>query len=250
MSTADLDQTAREIAAADRVLAFVGSGLSAASGVPTYRGEDGLFSDSETEKLARAGTLESEPERALEFYEEGRQTIRGYEPNPGHRALARLSERGTYTVATQNVDGLLERAADALGVDLAIHYLHGSLDRIRCHDCERVIDRKVDLSELPRCRECRGLLRPDVVLFGEMLPRDAFDASVDAAQRADVCLVLGTSGAVFPAAGLPRKAKRAGAFLAEINPRETELSGLCDALHRGKTGTLLPDLEERIQRLG
>lgn len=247
MSDDDLDETARELAAADRVLAFVGSGLSAESGVPTYRGEDGLFSDPETAKLARAGTLDREPERALEFYEEGRQKIRELEPNPGHRALARLSTRADYTIATQNVDGLLERAADAVGTDLDIHYLHGSLYRIRCHDCERVVDREVDLSELPRCPECDGLLRPDVVLFGEMLPGDAFDASVDAAQRADVCLLLGTSGIVYPAAGLPRQAKRAGAFLVEINPEATELSELCDVALRGRTGELLPEIEERVE---
>lgn len=246
MSRDELEETARQLAAADRVLAFVGSGFSEESGVPTFRGEDGLFSDPEIAKLARAGTLENEPERALEFYQEGRERIRELEPNPGHHALARLAKRAEYTASTQNIDGLLERAADTEDADLDIHYIHGSLYRIRCHDCDREVEREVDLSEVPECPDCGGLLRPDVVLFGEVLPRDAFDASVEASERADVCLILGTSGVVYPAAGLPRQAKNSGAFVAEINTDTTELSELCDATIRGKTGEILPKIEQRV----
>lgn len=234
---------------ADDVLVFAGSGFSAESGIPTFRGEDGLFSDENIEELAHAGILEREPERALEWYEEARRRIREANPNPGHYALARLSRRANYTVATQNVDGLLERAAETEGVELEVHHVHGTLERIRCHDCEHIVDEGGDLDEMPRCDDCGGWLRPDIVLFGEMLPRDAFDASARAAERADVCLLLGTSGLVYPAAGLPEKAAGAGAKLIEINPNPTELSEHCDTILRGKTGELLPEIETTLEEL-
>lgn len=247
MSVEKIERTARHLAEADRVLAFVGSGFSAESGVPTFRGEDGLFSDPEIAELAYAGTLEEDPERALEFYEESRRRIRELEPNAGHHSLARLAEFAAYVVATQNVDGLLERAAAEEGVELEFNYIHGSLFRIRCHDCRREVEGEIDLSETPRCRECGGLLRPDVVLFGELLPDGAFDASVEAAEVADVCMLLGTSGIVYPAAGLPREAKRNGAFLVEVNTNSTELSDLCDVRLRGKTGEIVPKIERAVR---
>ena len=246
MSTDDIERAARLVAEAGDVLVFAGSGFSAESGVPTFRGEDGLFSDDEVAKLAYAGTLEKEPEQALSFYEEGRRKIRQLEPNPGHYALARLSRGARYTVATQNVDGLLERACRAEGVEVPIHHIHGSLFEVVCHDCGRSHDPEVDLSEVPTCPECGGLLRPDVVLFGEMLPTDAFDASSRAAAETDLCLLLGTSGIVYPAAGLPREAKRAGAQLVEINTESTELTDICDLSIRGKTGEVLPAIEEAL----
>mgnify|MGYP006281184537 CR=1 FL=1 len=244
-----IEQTARLLDRADEVLVFAGSGFSAESGVPTFRGEDGLFSDEKIAELAYAGTLERDPERALSWYEKGRNRIRQLEPNPGHYALTRLSQTGEFTVATQNVDGLLERAARREGVELEIHYIHGSLFRVRCHDCGRLVDRDVDLSTVPECGECGGFLRPDIVLFGEMLPREAFDASAEAAERADVCLLLGTSGIVYPAAGLPRETRRSGGKLVEINTEETELSEICDVTIRGKTGEFLPRIEEALESL-
>ncbi len=244
------DDTIRAIAesfeSAREVLVFAGSGLSAESGVPTFRGEDGLFSDEAIVELARAGILEREPKRALEWYEKGRRRIREVEPNPGHYALARLSQTADYTVATQNVDGLLERAADAESVELPVHHLHGSLDRICCRECGAEADASLDLSEMPTCEACGGLLRPDIVLFGELLPDEAFDASARAAASADVCLLLGTSGLVYPAAGLPERAAEAGAELIEINPNPTELSERCDTIVRGKTGETLPAIEAEM----
>lgn len=242
----EIEQVAELLAEADEVFVFAGSGLSAESGVPTFRGEDGLFSDPEVAELARLETLEREPERALEWYQEGRERMREVDPNPGHHALARIADRVDLTVATQNVDGLLERAAEAEGVEFPVHHVHGSLFAVRCHDCGREADPEVDLSEVPACPECGGFLRPDVVLFGELLPREAFDASEAAADRADVCLSVGTSGLVHPAAGLPRQAQRTGAELVEVNPRETELSDICDILVRRQAGTALPDVERAM----
>lgn len=237
----------RLLAEADAVLVFAGSGLSAESGVPTFRGEDGLFSDPEVAELARRGTLEREPERALEWYEEGRRRMREVEPNPGHHALARIAGQVETTVATQNVDGLLEGAAEEEGVELEVHHVHGSLFEVVCDDCGREVDREVDLSEVPTCTECGGMLRPDVVLFGELLPRGVFEAAQEAADRADVCLSVGTSGLVYPAAGLPRRAAKGGAELIEINPRETELSDACDIVIRRKAGEAMPAVEEAFR---
>lgn len=245
--TDPIEQTADLLADADRVFVFAGSGFSQESGVPTFRGEDGLFADDEIAKLAYAETLEREPERALSWYQEGRDKIGELEPNPGHYTLALLSRGAEYTVATQNVDGLLERACAEEGVELPVHHIHGSLFRVVCHDCDREHDSDVDLSELPECEACGGLLRPDIVLFGELLPRAAFDAAVEGAKSADVCLLLGTSGIVHPAAGLPRQAKRQGATLVEVNPEATELSDLCDIDIRGKTGEVLPDIEQAME---
>jgi len=247
MDNQTADDIADLLADADRVFVFAGSGFSAESGVPTFRGEDGLFADDEIAELADAETLEREPERALSWYQEGRDTIADLEPNPGHYTLARLSRGAEYTVATQNVDGLLERACAEEGVELPVHHIHGSLFRVRCHDCDRAYDSEVDLSELPECEECGGLLRPDIVLFGELLPRNAFDAAAEGAKSAGVCLLLGTSGIVHPAAGLPRQAKRQGATLVEINPKATELSDLCEITVRGKTGEVLPAIEEAMR---
>lgn len=234
----------RLLAGADEVLAFVGSGLSAESGVPTFRGEDGLFSDPEVAELARRETLEREPERVLSWFEEGRRRMREVDPNPGHYALARLADRVELTVATQNVDGLLERAAETEGVEFDVHHVHGSLFDVVCGDCGRQADPDVDLAETPTCEACGGMLRPDVVLFGEMLPRATFDAAESAAGRADVCLLIGTSGIVYPAAGLPRQAGETGAELVEINPRESELSGICDVVIRRNAGEAMPAVEE------
>ena len=245
--TKPLQKAADALSAATRVLVFAGSGFSAESGVPTFRGEDGLFADPEIAELAYAGTLQEDPERALAWYEKARRQIAALDPNPGHHALARLSRTADYTVSTQNVDGLLERACAAEEVDLPVHHIHGTLFRVRCHDCGEPADADVDLSEVPRCEACNGLLRPDVVLFGELLPDAAFDASAEAAETADVCLLLGTSGIVHPAAGLPRQASRRGATLVEINTAETELTGLCDVVVRGKTGEVLPEIEGLVE---
>jgi NAD-dependent deacetylase len=242
-------ELARElIDRAETILAFVGAGFSADSGIPTFRGEDGIFADDSIERLAHAEALEREPERALAWLEETREMVRSASPNAGHRALVELAESRSVTVATQNIDGLVDAVAGERGVDLPIHYLHGSLFRIRCHACgtdhleDSGPDRAIDLSETPECPECGGLLRPNIVLFGELLPDEAFGAAEEAARAADLCLMLGTSGAVYPAAGLPRLAADTGAAIIEINPNPTDLSGLADIVLRESTTVSLPKI--------
>lgn len=234
-----------------QVLVFAGSGLSVESGVPTFRGEDGMFQDDEIARLTRAQTFHSDRERMMEWYQARRDELDTIEPNPGHRALIELAaETGDYTFATQNVDHLLEAAADDYGYRPPIHHLHGSLLDVRCNDCGNTFeDLTLDLSELPSCEECGGPLRPGVVWFGEALPTDALEQSRRAAQSADACLIVGTSGLVQPAASLPRIARRSGATLIEINPNSTALSEACDITIRGEAGSALPTLLEEVHRL-
>ncbi len=252
MSQASFDDRVREAAAAikpaETCFAFVGAGLSVESGIPTYRGEDGLFSDPETERLAFASTLESKPREVLQWFQSLRNKLEGVEPNDGHAALTRIHRTTPIEVGTQNIDGLIEEACQSAGVDIPVHHLHGRADRDRCHSCgSRTAPR--DLSQQPACEDCGGMLRPDVVLFGEMLPREAFDRAADAAKRADVCLLLGTSGIVHPAAQLPHEAVKAGARVIEVNPESTELSSLADICLRTSTGDALPAIADQLEHM-
>jgi NAD-dependent deacetylase len=250
MSHSDtLDDKAQRSAAAlntaQTCFAFVGAGLSVESGIPTYRGEDGLFSDPETERLAFASTLNEQPQKVLEWFQSLRHKLSGVQPNDGHHALAEIHRTTPIIAATQNIDGLIEEACLNQQVQMAVHHLHGRADRDRCHDCGQSHE-PADLSEMPRCDACGGLIRPDVVLFGEMLPQDAFDQALQAARDADVCLLLGTSGIVHPAAQLPHEAAKRGAHIIEVNPESTELSDLADICIRESTGTALPAIASRL----
>jgi NAD-dependent deacetylase len=233
---------------ADRILVFAGSGLSQESGIPTFRGEEGIYSDDKLLEFAHVDALEEKPEQALKWYQQFREQFDEYEPNPGHYALARLARRGETLVATQNVDGLLQKAFRREGVSPNIWNLHGTLDRIVCHKCGEVIEHPPDDLSKDYEHECGGVLRPDVVLFGEMLPEKPFKQSLAAAERADVVLMLGTSGLVYPAASIPTLARSHGAKLIEVNPNETELSDIAEVTLRGKTGELLPTLDRLVHK--
>jgi NAD-dependent deacetylase len=178
------------------------------------------------------------------FYAERRVNAAAAEPNPGHLALAALERaRGDdFLLATQNVDGLHERAGSARMVRL-----HGSLWHLRCTSCgDEREDLELDHPPLPRCSLCKGVLRPGVVWFGEGLPIDAMRRATDAAAAADVCLVAGTSSMVYPAAGLPGVARAAGAWTVEINPERTALSDRVDERLEGSSGKILPALIEAL----
>lgn len=230
-----------------RVLVCVGSGLSAESGIPTFRGAGGMFNDADIATYTDVETLKKQPEAMLAWYQERRILLQNVRPNPGHNALARLTATGHYTIATQNVDNLMEVACRTENVRPDIFHVHGLLSDVKCSGCSNVIsDLKLDLSTLPRCEKCGGLLRPGVILFGEELPEDALAASTLAAQQADVCLLIGTSGLVYPAASLPEIARNHGAKLIEINTDLTALSDLCDVLVRGNASAILPVLERVV----
>lgn len=245
-----IERAAEKLAPARRVLVCAGSGLSAESGVPTFRGKDGMFRDPEISRLTNVQTFESDRQEMMRWYQARRDKLDALEPNPGHRALVELARHGEWVFATQNVDHLLEAAADEVGFRPEIHHLHGSLLEVRCHDCGHTFeDLRLDLGELPKCERCGGPLRPGVVWFGESLPLEALEKSAEAARNCDVCLIVGTSGLVHPAASLPEMARQFGATLIEVNPNPSALSNICQILIREKAGVALPALYEEVSKL-
>jgi len=226
------------IRSSDRVAVLTGAGISAESGIPTFRGEAGLWKKFRPEELANFDAFMANPELVWEWYRFRRDIVRKSKPNAGHRALATWEQNvESFTLITQNVDGLHERAGSANMIEL-----HGNLERDRCLDCGR-IDRSAEWSaaELPQC-SCGGRLRPDVVWFGEMLPEGAMDRAVEAAWSSDLFLTVGTSAVVQPAASLPFAAKRQGALLVEVNPEPTPVSEYADFALYGMAGEVLPTL--------
>ncbi len=229
--------------AARRVFVLTGAGVSAESGVPTFRGGGGaaVWKGMPFEVISSARMAERDLPAVWEWFDYRREKVASVRPNPAHVALARWQGRfERFTLATQNIDGLHAAAGSSEALEL-----HGNIWTARCLACGARADvRGFDDGERPPiCRECGNAMRPDVVLFGEIVPADAFDRAVNAARAAEVCLVVGTSALVHPAAALPEVAKRAGAFLAEVNPEETPLTELCDASLRGRAGELLPLLD-------
>jgi NAD-dependent deacetylase len=237
------DPAHKEVAArlrdARRVLVLTGAGISAESGVPTFRGAEGLWRQYRPEDLATADAFERDPRLVWEWYDWRRQRIAAAEPNAAHHALVALEARAPeFLLATQNVDGLHARAGSR-----RVRLLHGSLWHLRCIGCRRTTeDLRPSLPELPPRCACGSLCRPDVVWFGEALPRDVLYEAFAAAGKADVVLVVGTSSVVYPAAALPEAARAAGAFIIEVNPEETPLTRVASASLRGTAARVVPAL--------
>lgn len=230
------------IAGARRIAVLTGAGISAESGIPTFRGAGGLWRNFRAEDLATPEAFASDPRLVWEWYDWRRGLIAAAQPNAGHFALARLQQRtAPCTLITQNVDGLHERAGSC-----SVLRLHGSIWTTLCLRClEEREDLRTPLPEIPpRCGKCGGLLRPGVVWFGEALPERVWDNAQQAVQEADLLLVVGTSAVVYPAASLVPYAARAGATIVEINPDETPVSGVVDIALRGPAGEILPRLIE------
>ncbi|MCS7043365.1 MAG: NAD-dependent deacylase [Bryobacteraceae bacterium] len=233
-------QTAREwLAGASRVAALTGAGISAESGIPTFRGPGGLWRNFRPEDLATPEAFHRDPNLVWEWYDWRRGLIAQARPNLGHYALAELEQKmgGRFMLITQNVDGLHNRAGSQ-----RVLKLHGDIWWTLCTACGDVTsDYRVPLPELPpRCAKCGGLLRPGVVWFGEALPARTWEQAEEAARSCDVLIVAGTSAVVYPAASLAPLAKRYGARIIEINTEETPLSGAADLCLRGASGELLP----------
>lgn len=223
---------------ARNIAVLTGAGVSAESGVPTFRGEGGLWKNFRAEELATPEAFKKDPALVWEFYDFRRQTLSRIRPNPAHYALARLSERfENFTVITQNVDGLHTLAGSKTVLEL-----HGNIWRVRCLECGGVSEnRVVPINTPPRCN-CGGLLRPDVVWFGEALPEETFQKALRAAEKCEIMLVVGTSGVVQPAMSLAVAAKSNGAFLVEINPDPGLLSHIMDVVIPAGAGKTLPEL--------
>jgi NAD-dependent deacetylase len=233
------EEAAARLRAARSVLALTGAGVSAESGVPTFRGPEGLWREFRPEHLATPEAFARDPKLVWEWYAWRRECVAACRPNAAHLALAALDAAvPSFLLATQNVDGLHALAGSRRMVEL-----HGSLWRLRCTGCGTVTDdRRPSLPELPPRCPCGALLRPDVVWFGESLPAAALERAFAAASEADVVLVVGTSALVYPAAALPHTAQSAGAFVIEVNPEPTPLSGHADVSLRGRAALVLPAL--------
>jgi NAD-dependent deacetylase len=233
------------------VLVLTGAGISAESGVPIFRGAGGLWRQHRPEDLATPEAFAPDPRLVWEWYEGRRAALRGCEPNAGHLALARwMLSRPDVTLVTQNVDRLHERASERVSGDSARTHpvrLHGTIEQNRCTACEYVVEHPdpsdtLSHATLPRCPECGSLLRPDVVWFGEMLPEAAVSCATRAAQRARVCLVVGTAGAVHPAAGFAMTVHENGGALVVVDPGDTAFDPIATVKLRGEAGTILPEL--------
>ena len=224
-------------ARSDAVL--TGAGVSAESGVPTFRCADGLWKRHRAESLATPEAFARDPKLVWEWYDWRRSVLSDVKPNAGHYALAQLEKRTpSFTLITQNVDGLHELAGSC-----NVQRVHGSIWMLRCRACgDEQEDRRTPLPEIPPRCACGGMLRPGVVWFGEALPRAVWQASEAAARSCDLLLVIGTSAVVYPAAGLARLAKASGARVVEINVAETPLSREIDEFLLGPSGELLPRL--------
>ncbi len=215
-----IDLVRRRLAEARRITVLTGAGVSAASGVPTFRGTGGLWRNRQAQQLATPDAFAADPALVWEWYAWRRQVIAACQPNAAHEAIARWSRRPGFTLITQNVDGLHERA----GTRNVVRY-HGSIWRLRCtgsgHDEDEWDDLHVPLEVLPpRCPHCGALARPGVVWFGEAIPPAAARAA-QAATACDLFLSIGTSSVVYPAAALAAEARARGAFTVEINPETT-----------------------------
>lgn len=213
-----------------RIVALTGAGISAESGVPTFRGAAGLWRDYRPEELATLSAFKRDPKLVWEFYAWRRELVSSCEPNDAHDLLAEIErDEHNLSVVTQNVDGLHQKAGSKDVLEL-----HGSLWKLKCMDCDHKWDsHQVPLPELPpKCPACDGLARPDVVWFGEALDAGVLRQATDTVQQAETMLVIGTSALVYPAAGLPAIAQTTGARIVEINPQETPLSEMAAEIYR------------------
>ena len=225
---------------AQNVLVLTGAGVSAESGVPTFRGggNSAVWKGLPFEVISSAGMLERDLPAVWEWFNYRRGLLEALKPNPAHETIAGWQDRfGRFTLVTQNIDGL-HQAAGSRGVI----ELHGSIWRARCVHCgarHNLRELRID-DGVPACSDCGSSMRPDVVLFGEMLPMGAFEQAAAEADSCDLCFVVGTSAVVYPAASIPEIARAAGAYVVEVNPERTPLSDLCDEVLTGNAGEMLP----------
>ncbi len=239
-----LEEGRRLLAEARFVGVLTGAGVSAESGVPTFRGEDGLWKQYRAEELATPEAFARDPALVWEWYRWRRGLIREKKPNPAHYALVELEKGlaargGEFGLITQNVDGLHEKAGSKRVIPI-----HGNIWEVRCAD-RRCGWKKVDrgeLEDLPRCPKCGGLARPGVVWFGEALPADALDEVERILEGCDLFLVAGTSGVVQPAASFAWAARRRGAQVIEVNLEPTPLTEAAHLAFHGPAGEILPAL--------
>ncbi len=228
-----------KLAVAQRLVVLTGAGISAESGVPTFRGKDGLWKQHSAIDLATPEAFQRDSRLVWEFYNWRRELLFPLKPNAAHEALVELEKRVPhFTLITQNIDGLHQVAGSRHVLEL-----HGNIWWVRCTVCGQCYEeRTVPLPELPPCRACRKLLRPNVVWFGEMLDSNVLGGAFNALESSDVMIVIGTSGTVQPAASMGMAAKRSGATVAEINLDPTPYTSIYHVGLAGKAGEIVPRL--------
>jgi NAD-dependent deacetylase len=245
-STGAMDLARSLVQRAGRIMALTGAGVSAESGVPTFRGAGGLWKQYRAEDLATPEAFARDARLVWEWYGWRRSVVLACAPNAAHRSLASASAtRPAFHVVTQNVDGLHVIASDGTA-SLPLE-LHGSLFRIRCTGCglrrdDRSAVDTTTIDTLPHCESCGALMRPDIVWFGEPLDPAVLGEAVRLASAADVCLVVGTSAVVHPAAGLADLTRRAGGAIIEVNVDSTPITGVAAAVLRGPAAEIVPEL--------
>jgi len=243
-----IKQAAEDLAAAHNVVALTGAGISIESGIPPFRGKGGLWERFDPMEIAHIDAFIRDPAKVWNILvKEMKEVVDRAKPNDGHKGLAKLEEQGKLkTVITQNIDGLHQAAGNTDVIEF-----HGTFAWQRCMDCNKKYEtRKVDISEIPPRCECGGILRPDAVFFGEMIPTDALSRSRLAAADCDLMLVIGTSAVVQPAAMMPLMAKETGSKVLEINLERTPLTGdTSDYLIMGKAGEVMNQIMEKLEQI-
>ena len=228
----------------NRVAVLTGAGISAESGIPTFRGKDGLWKKFRAEDLATPSAFQHDPKLVWEWYDWRRTLIGKKEPNPGHLVLSRWERHfSSFDLITQNIDGLHQKAGST-----NILELHGNIWKVRCVEEGSITENhNTPLEEIPpHCPDCGALLRPHVVWFGESLSSSVIQNAFLLSSNCEVMFVIGTSAMVQPAASLPLSASQTGAKVVEINPDPTPLTAYSDFSFRGKAGEILPMLEENV----
>ncbi len=231
------DLIADQLRSAKKIVFVTGAGISQESGIPTFRGKDGLWRNYDPMKLATIDAFYDNPKLVWEWYNERRKNIFAAEPNLGHKAIAELEEFVKVIVLTQNIDGLHQKGGSS-----SVLELHGSIVKIKCTVCDFKDEIFTEYSNLPPLCKCGNILRPDVVWFGEGLPQDVWQEAIIHAKGCDVMVIAGTSLVVSPANTLPIYAKQNNATLIEVNPDETIMTSDMDSSIRSTSAVALPEL--------
>ena len=231
------EEIAKILRDAEKIVFVTGAGISQESGIPTFRGKDGLWRRYDVMQLATIDAFYENPELVWEWYNERRDNIFSAKPNLGHKAIAELEKYRDVAVLTQNIDGLHQRAGSTKVLEL-----HGSLIRIKCTVCDFKDEFTGKFSSAPPICKCGNILRPDVVWFGEPLPQDVWQDAMVYAAQCDVMVIVGTSLVVSPANSLPVYANQNNAFLIEVNPEKTLMTSDMDYSIRNSSAISLPEL--------
>ena len=235
------DDISDRLVKSQKIVFVTGAGISQESGIPTFRGKDGLWRKYDPMKLATIDAFYEDPKLVWEWYEERRSNILNAKPNPGHVTIAELEKYREVSVLTQNIDGLHQRAGSK-----NVYELHGSIITIKCTVCNFKDKITNSFSSLPPMCRCGNMLRPDVVWFGEALPQDVWESAIEEASTCDTMIIVGTSLAVSPANLLPVYAKQNGATMIEVNIEKTQMSSQMDLSLQEPAAKALPEILDII----